>query len=128
MSEEPEGTAPPRRFVDDDTATRPGRCTVTITLTSNEIDVCETVPHPLHVTLQELQCELEQQHPGAHLALAQSGGGEHANDLWMRWAPGGRNLVTLDSCPLRDREDDPGGNNPCLLPAGHVGVHSFEQA
>ncbi|MFI9597711.1 hypothetical protein [Nonomuraea sp. NPDC052265] len=69
-------------------------------------------------------CELEPQHPGPHMALAQVWAG--GDDVWLCWDRALRKLVTLPHCPAETGPvDEP---DECLLFADHPGAHTFERA
>lgn len=69
-------------------------------------------------------CDLHVGHDGEwHYAHARLAG---ADDWWLRWRPGARELVILAGCTARDTENIPSDPEPCLLHADHVGRHTFE--
>jgi hypothetical protein len=106
--------------------TRHDACPSEVTLTPDEIGQLEPLPEPLFALETQLRCELQAQHRGPHLALAQASGWD---GRWMRWADGHRDLAVIRGhCPAEqggtaDRID---GQVPCELPPGHPGCHRFE--
>ena len=70
-----------------------------------------------------VDCELAEGHDGSHVAfLAAADGGDQW--WWLRWASESREAVHIDPCAVEGvngayRDD-------CLLPDGHLGLHSFE--
>ncbi|MEU4332420.1 hypothetical protein [Nonomuraea dietziae] len=78
-------------------------------------------PYAAHESKAAYGCELQADHPGPHMALAQSFDGYEA---WLRWAVRSRELVDLTPCEASDGPvDDP---ELCLLFNGHPGPHTFE--
>ncbi|MEU3204097.1 hypothetical protein ABZ702_09425 [Streptomyces cyaneofuscatus] len=89
------------------------------------------LPEPAHELVEEPRCELHDDHPGVHMALAQ----ESATDSWwLVWAPGNaqltargqkidRRLHKMDNCPA---VQEGGDEDECLLAEKHPGAHSFE--
>ena len=68
-------------------------------------------------------CELADGHQGSHMAfLTASGAGERW--WWLSWGPPNREVVQIDPCPIEDSSS--AYRDDCLLPASHVGPHSFD--
>ncbi|WP_332010953.1 hypothetical protein [Streptomyces uncialis] len=95
-----------------------------------EVLFLQQLPEPSHELVESPQCELQREHSGVHIALAQASG---PDSWWLVWAPGnaqltarGRNmdrrLHEMDDCPATQGESE----DECLLPARHAGAHSFE--
>ncbi|MEU0487538.1 hypothetical protein ABZ260_51390 [Streptosporangium sp. NPDC006013] len=77
----------------------------------------ETAAHDRSAVYQR---ELQADHPGSHMSLAQS---FDDRNVWLRWADRVRELVDLPPCPASNGAlDDPEG---CLLFRGHPGEHTF---
>jgi anti-anti-sigma factor len=68
-------------------------------------------------------CELVADHVAHHVAFvaATDEGDRH---WWMRWSPGGCQILALDMCARESRHGRHG--DPCLLPVEHPGPHSFD--
>ncbi|MFJ7416612.1 hypothetical protein ACIQWZ_38310 [Streptomyces sp. NPDC098077] len=91
------------------------------------------LPEPSHELVESSRCELQREHAGVHISLAQASG---LDSWWLVWAPGNaqltargqnmdRRLHKMDDCPAT-QDGDPDGGDECLLPARHTGAHSFE--
>ncbi len=101
---------------------RPVVCPGAIMLTDTEHAMLSALPHPAHEVARERWCELENGHTGLHYTLGQVSLDEA---WWLRWNDEGdrRELTALANCSVEEAGADP---EPCALPAGHAGAHSFE--
>lgn len=74
----------------------------------------------------ELGCCLDAGHAGPHWSFVETPTTTKSDDgpeVWVRWDGTGVALVTTAMCNEEARDDRDG--DMCLLPAGHVGSHSF---
>jgi hypothetical protein len=104
-------------------------CAELLTLGEAEIRVLEARPDPAHEIEPVVPCELQDGHPGPHLALGQAYGA--ITELWLRWLAGQPleflEVAETGYCPAEGPPDpeDPGELLDCRLPGGHPGSHSF---
>jgi hypothetical protein len=70
-------------------------------------------------------CSLERGHDGPHQDLGQL---DADNEHWLTWDEEGLREIHRDSgCPARTPADAAEEDTePCLLPSGHTGRHSFD--
>lgn len=91
-------------------------------LTSAEMSLLEDLPDAANEVPPELECDLEDGHEGAHVALGQSQDHSHEDQTlwWLRWTDeGGRAWTHEPMCPA-ERDDD-----VCLLAVEHAGGHHW---
>lgn len=71
-----------------------------------------------------LRCVLQAGHPGEHYALARSLPLKCPGEVWGCWVSGRQpsRMSRLPDCPARSPD---ACADACLLPNGHVGVHSW---
>ncbi|MFE9240507.1 hypothetical protein [Streptomyces sp. NPDC007007] len=97
-----------------------------------EVLFLHQLPEPSHELVESPRCELQHEHTGVHISLAQASG---LDSWWLVWAPGNaqltargqnmdRRLHKMDDCPAAE-DGGRGDGDECLLPAGHTGAHSF---
>ena len=103
-------------------------CPSSVKLTEAEIEWLDSVPDAAHDVPGSAWCELEDRHPGRHVALAQS---EDAGDLddprvnyWIWWDgdDGAHEVTNGGSCEVRRAGPE---SDLCLLPSDHVGRDLF---
>jgi hypothetical protein len=96
--------------------------TEAVKLTPQEITRIEQLPDAAHQVLHELECLLENSHPGAHVSLGQSQDRSWDDQTlwWLRWTDAGDRQWTHEPVCMEERGDD-----ACLLPTGHVGQHHW---
>ncbi|MYX18460.1 hypothetical protein GTY67_34500 [Streptomyces sp. SID8374] len=106
-------------------------CEARTALSPIETIFLTSLPEPAHELVETPRCELHDDHPGVHMALAQ----ESAKDSWwLVWAPGNAQLIArgqkidrrlheMDNCPA---VEEGGAEDECLLAVRHPGAHSFE--
>lgn len=99
------------------------RCSAEVVFTGRDLDTLLAVEGPAHELELYRHCELESRHGGPHAVLAQQCNG---GDWWLLWSWAGRDLGIRAPCDAEDAIHNPNEPNPCLLPARHSGVHSFE--
>ncbi len=104
-------------------------CAEPLALSEAEIRTLQARPDPANEIEPVVECELQDGHPGPHLALGQSYGA--AAEVWLRWQPGQHpELAEVPEPGFCTAEgpgpDDPGEPWQCHLPAGHPGAHSFQ--
>ncbi|MEU5869783.1 hypothetical protein ABZ815_52085 [Nonomuraea sp. NPDC047529] len=108
-------------------------CATEVALTEDEYVHFAQVPDGAHELVDTLQCELQADHPGPHLALGQAGGAGGV-DWWLRWSATERSLIALEEetgyCETSGPPIDPQGDSDdtvlCQLPSGHFGAHSWQ--
>jgi len=84
-------------------------------------DVLLSQRHRSAPPLRNVRCELVADHVGCHVAFVMAA--EHGESWWWaRWDSARHEVVLRDVCAgVSESEPD-----DCLLPEGHVGVHSFQ--
>jgi hypothetical protein len=91
-------------------------------LSPDEVARLERLPDAANTVPEELECDLEDGHDGAHVALGQSQ--EHSAEeqtlWWLRWTNEGERVWTHEPMCPAERGDD-----VCLLATGHVSGHHW---
>ncbi|GAA4186540.1 hypothetical protein GCM10022252_18690 [Streptosporangium oxazolinicum] len=96
-------------------------CTAIVELTQAQGEFLSSLPCAGLVVEPYMRCSLEAGHRGRHVTLAQ---GSSMTDWWATWGTEdihGEFLV-LPNCSITE----PITEDACVLPAEHVGKHSFE--
>ncbi|QIB49555.1 hypothetical protein [Streptomyces aureoverticillatus] len=105
-------------------------CDAQTTLTFVEQTILKQLPDPAHEIVEDPRCELQDGHPGPHMALGQE---SELKAWWVVWAPEGqplrvrgtetkRRLYPFDDCTMTAPQDP---DEDCQLVASHPGAHSF---
>jgi hypothetical protein len=100
-------------------------CSSSMRLTEAEVTWLDNLSHAAHEVTGPVRCELEAEHPGRHVGLAQADdiGGADGPEInyWAWWADDSAHEISNENtCEA----EDPKGEL-CLLPVGHPGRHLY---
>ena len=104
-------------------------CAESLTVSDDHVRTLEARLDPAHEIEPVVWCELQQGHPGPHLALGQAY--EDAIELWLRWQSGlSAEIFEVGEpgyCTAEGPDPEESGEVvECQMPTGHPGAHSFQ--
>lgn len=101
-------------------------CEAVVAWTAAELRLLLALPEPCELVEDHVWCALEADHVGPHWALGQLSCED--DYWWLRWDDtcAVHEFVHRDVCGRYAHPGEPGEPHvPCVLPADHVGAHSF---
>lgn len=83
------------------------------------------LPEAIFLVSHRVSCELEDAHPGEHVAFGQVEERSQGKTWWLAWSSTERRLRAGEMCP-QETQLPPPDDGGCGLPTGHAGAHSFD--